>query len=383
MYSPFTKLMTANDLRIGFGTAVITPDVPVFLAGFGARTAPAEVVHDDLEARAVFVDDAGGGLCLVVCDLLGMSADVALAVRSAIGDAVALPLERVITACTHTHSGPSVLSGAERLGWPTPPGYEESLAVACGRAARAARDAAEPASLLFARAPLPPSVSLNRRALPYDPTFAVLTARRPDGTTIGTIANVGVHPVALDAHCLAVSADWVRPFRSAVEAASGGVAVLLQGALGDVNPPEAHEHEAGGDFAHAGAVGRGIADAVVAALEAVEPVATAAGEAAVRTIRVPLSPTPVVQLLGMDGEVEVELVEWSIGELRVVSVPGEAFHAFGRAVESARPGRVLLAGLAPAWHGYLPVPFGDGYEETVSYGEPAVAAILDALCEQP
>jgi hypothetical protein len=44
---------------------------------------------------------------------------------------------------------------------------------------------------------------------------------------------------------------------------------------------------------------------------------------------------------------------------------------------------VLLAGLAPAWQGYLPMPFGDGYEETVSYGADAVAAIFDALLIDP
>jgi hypothetical protein len=29
----------------------------------------------------------------------------------------------------------------------------------------------------------------------------------------------------------------------------------------------------------------------------------------------------------------LDLVEWSIGPVRVVSVPGEAFHALGRAIE--------------------------------------------------
>ena len=40
---------------------------------------------------------------------------------------------------------------------------------------------------------------------------------------------------------------------------------------------------------------------------------------------------------------------------------------------------VLVAGLAPEWHGYLPVPFTEGYEESTSYGAEAVAAIARAL----
>src|SRR3954466_14663691 len=80
--------------------------------------------------------------------------------------------------------------------------------------------------------------------------------------------------------------------------------------------------------------------------------------------------------------VRLELVEWAIGPLRLGSVPGEAFHALGRAIEdraAADGARVLIAGLAPEWHGYLPSPFTDGYEESMSYGRDAVATIAHAL----
>ena len=87
-----------------------------------------------------------------------------------------------------------------------------------------------------------------------------------------------------------------------------------------------------------------------------------------------LSPAPRV-----GEQLEVELVEWQLAGVPLVSIPGEAFQAFGRAVDEARGGRAILAGLAPVWQGYLPMPFREGYEESVSYGAPAVAAILEAL----
>ena len=81
-------------------------------------------------------------------------------------------------------------------------------------------------------------------------------------------------------------------------------------------------------------------------------------------------------------EVPIELIEWSIGPIRLVTVPGEAFHALGHAIEQRAPGtHVLLAGLAPEWHGYLPSPFTNGYEEATSYGASAVAAITNALTQ--
>ena len=81
--------------------------------------------------------------------------------------------------------------------------------------------------------------------------------------------------------------------------------------------------------------------------------------------------------------VEVELLEWSLGGVRLVSVPGEAFHELGRQIERARDDRALLAGLAPEYHGYLPMPFGKGYEEKMSYGSRFVDRLSQALLDVP
>lgn len=367
--------------RVGFGAAVITPPVPLKLAGFSARTEAAESVHDDLEARAVFVSDGTTSVCLVVCDLLGMSAEYADPVRASIGSALGLPREAVLTACTHTHSGPSVIARTEALGWPTPEGYGDLLVARCTSAAVAARDAAEEATLAYVRAPLPDGLSINRRGLPYDPSFAVLDVRRADGSRVGVLANIAIHPVALGPQALQVSSDWVGPFRAALESSAGGTAVLLSGALGDVNP-RPHEHpDPAGDFGEAAEVGRGVAAAALAVLGDAEPVGGAVTVVARRTFDAPVGPSLLTMVTETTGTIPVELVEWSFGDVRLVSIPGEAFCALGRKIEESRALRVLLAGLSPVWQGYLPDPFGEGYEEGVSYGEPAVAAIRDALLD--
>lgn len=375
--------MTDVGLRVGFGSGRITPEVPVFLAGFAARDKPALSVRDELEAHAMVIEHDAARLVLVVCDLLAMSPDVARLVRKAVAQALDLSLEHVLTACTHTHTGPNVLRGGEKLGWPTPDGYERHLVDGCLEAALDAVAAAEPAELLCGRRALPPTVSMNRRALPYDPSFAVLEARRADGSSIGLLANVGVHPVSLGAHCLEVSPDWVGHFRSAVGSVSGGGVILLQGSLGDVNPVDPDDHVEHGDHHHAAQIGHGIAEAVLGLREDLAPVRGPFGGAVSRTIQAPVGTTPLTMLTGMTGDLDVELVEWHLGSLRIVSVPGEAFHALGASVEASREGEVLLAGLAPAWQGYLPEPWGDGYEETVSYGEQFVATVHAALRVDP
>jgi hypothetical protein len=226
---------------------------------------------------------------------------------------------------------------------------------------------------------------VNRRGLPYAPTFALLDVVDPHGTRLGTLANVAIHPVALGPECLAVSSDWVGPFRRALERRAGGTAVLLPGALGDVNPHHVHrqDNECRDDgFAEAEQLGGHIAEGVEAALEEAEPI-EASGPSVLRhrTVEVMLGSTLLTR--GRTGRrVPVELLEWSVGPVRLVSVPGEAFHALGNAVEARVEhdgAHVLLAGLAPEWHGYLPSPFTDGYEESMSYGREAVAAIARAL----
>jgi hypothetical protein len=371
--------------RVGFGKAEITPPLPVSLAGFGTPQHATEV-HDPLEARALFIDEDGVTVCLVVCDLLGMSAAFAGPARAAVADALGLPSAAVLIACTHTHSGPSAMEGTAALGWITPDGYGDVIAAGCRAAAVAASGAAAPANLSYRRAPLPPGLSLNRRGYPYDPYFSVVDISAADGGRIGSLSNLAIHPVALGPECLAVSADWVGPFRQAVEATAGGSSVMLSGALGDVNP--SHVHRQNNDcrkdgFEEAADLGAGVAEAVETALKEVEPLDGALRIVAQRTIDVPIGGTPLAASRG-SATMTVELLEWAVGPLRIVSVPGEAFHAFGRRVDDSRGNVTLLAGLAPEWMGYLPVPFEDGgYEEGVSYGPAAVEAILTSLLEVP
>ena len=367
-------------LEVGFGSALITPPTPVQLAGF-IEDQPATEVHDDLEVRAMFLRGELGAVCLLVCDLIGMSPSFARPVRQSAAAALGLEVGAVLTSCVHTHAGPSTIAGSEALGWVTPEGYRELLVERCTAAAQAAAASAVPASLRAGRFPLPAGLSLNRRGLPYEPTFAVLDVIAPDGARIGTLANVSIHPVALGPECVAVSSDWVGSFRAALEGRAGGTSMLLSGALGDVNPHHVHRQHndcRADGFAEAHQLGCDVAEVVDAALSATEAVeATGPTVERVRTLEVTTGETLLTS--GRAGRsVSIELVEWGIGPVRLVSVPGEAFHALGRAIEARAP-HVLVAGLSPEWHGYLPVPFTDGYEESMSYGPEAVAAIARAL----
>lgn len=368
-------------MRVGVGVAVITPDaMPVHLAGF-AEPQVAHEVRDDLEVRAVYVANDDVAVCLVVCDLLGMSHHFADPVRDAVGRTLGLERAAVLTSCVHTHAGPSAMAGTDALGWPTPDGYLGLLVERCVAAAEDARATAANVSLRFGRWALPADLSINRRGHPYEPWFTALDVRG-ERDRIATIANISIHPVALGPECLAVSSDWVGAFRSALEARVGGRAVMLQGTSGDVNPH--HVHRQGNDchedlFAEADELGAELAEAVDAVLSSAEDIA-GDGPSIERhyTFDAPTSVSALARAR-QERPLSVELLEWSLGPVRVVSVPGEAFHALGRSIEERAGGRVLLAGLAPIWQGYLPKPFTEGYEEETSYGPDFVAAVAAAL----
>lgn len=376
-------------LRAGFGTAVINPPTPVRLAGF-AEVQDATEIHDDLTARALYLESPQGTVCLVVCDLMGMSPEFANPARAAVASALGVDLAAVLTASTHTHAAPSTMAGTERLGWFVPEGYGQTLTDGCVAAATAARDSARGAALRYGRWALPGGLSINRRGYPYDPWFSVLDVRAEgdggDGERIGTLANLAIHPVALGPECLAVSADWVHPFREALQGRAGGTTIELSGALGDVNPR--HVHRQGNDcrldgFEEAAELGGEIAEAVDAVLATTEALPDGGVRViAQRDLDVPIGGTDLARSRRSDT-MRVELVEWGLGPIRLVSVPGEGFQELGRQVGAARGDRVLLAGLSPLWQGYFPVPFADGYEEGVSYGPQAVDAVLAALLDVP
>ncbi len=377
-------------LRVGVARRVITPGPehrPIWLAGYGDRRDASTDVHDDLEVRVLWFEDHDCSVAVVVAlDLMAMSRDWADAIRGAVASSVDVSVDRVLTHTIHTHAAPSTITGTDALGWEVPHGWRDDLVAACVAAATAARDASRPARLAFTRMGLPGSLSFNRRGLAYAPTYAVLDVLAVDrDERVATIANVGVHPVVLGPDNLAVSADWVGACRRHVEARLGGMCVFLQGCQGDVDPhgmtwtdgPDAA-------FASVDRVGEDFALAIVAAVAVAMPVAgdgVSGGAVSVRRrlLTVDVAGSPLGAVARRDT-LDVELHEWSLGGVGLVSIPGEGFAELGARILAGRSGiPTLLCGFAPHWLGYLPVPFGEGYEEGLSYGETAVDAIARAL----
>ncbi len=363
-------------LRAGVGVADITPTQAVRLAGFLGRlpAVPPLRVADPLQVRVIALDDGANTALLLVLDLIGLSAAFSAPLRVAVAEATGIPVERVLTSCTHTHSGPDTL-----LGMDLHEGYVEQLTTACVLACRQALGALEPVSVGVGEVAVPTGLAVNRRGLAHTPTLQLVDLHSTHGR-VASIVGVGIHPVTHGPDVHVVTADWIGHCRTAVESALGGTAVVVSGVLGDVNPPGGAGYErAGGGVDLARTVGDAVAVLAEAAAARAEAVGT---ELSLdhTTVELPAADTELARLVSGGAEsVITELFDWRIGDLMLRSLPGEALSSFAAALPADGP--VLTVGLAPTWQGYLPHPdaITGGYEDELGLGAPAMRTLLGVL----
>jgi len=143
-----------SELLVGWARAEITPPVGYPMAGYVRRQGPSTGVLDPLFARAFALRSGSVTVALIIADLLLVSNRWAKQLRAAIARSLRIPLQNVILAATHTHSGPWVDTSPFNFATPgsLPFGsYQTTLHRRILQVAHAARERAVPAELSFAR----------------------------------------------------------------------------------------------------------------------------------------------------------------------------------------------------------------------------------------
>src|SRR5947207_6978073 len=98
-----------SDWKVGLARVKITPQQPVFMAGYASRNKPYESVHDDLFAKVLVLDDkAGTRGVMVTTDLIGFSAEIATPLRERVAAKMKTDAKSVILSSSHTHTGPTL-----------------------------------------------------------------------------------------------------------------------------------------------------------------------------------------------------------------------------------------------------------------------------------
>ena len=93
--------------KAGVAKSVITPKEPIWMAGYGGRTKPAEGTLHDLYVRVLALEDASGRRGIILAsDTLGISKPIYDEVSRRLKDQFNLDRSQIMLHGSHTHCGP-------------------------------------------------------------------------------------------------------------------------------------------------------------------------------------------------------------------------------------------------------------------------------------
>jgi hypothetical protein len=407
-------------MRVGCAHTIITPPPGTPLAGFGARKEGARGVHDDLYARALVLEESREQIGLVACDLCAVDAPFVAGVRSRVERATGIPPDRLMVAATHTHAAPATFP---LYSLPPDPAWVDYLAAQVARTVAEAAGNLVPATLALGLG-REDTVAKNRRQPdgPVDPTVTVLRADRAGAPPV-LLLHYACHPTVLGPDNLLVSRDYVGFMVDAVERATGGWAMFVNGACGDINVGHSADRSAlglpipGRTFERAEALGLRLAVEAIRASRDARPVGEPGGSellrlaAGRRMLEVPLRHTPPLSEVsrwvrecrhrlealqevcaGEDdvnaarldlmyaelalgwvaqrGQAVAEAVDvqaFAVGNVALAALPGEFFAESGLRLRARSPyPHTLVIGYANGGAGYVPPAsaFAEGGYET-------------------
>lgn len=369
-------LNEVDELRVGFGTADVTPTIseerPVFLAGYGPGRS-ATGVHDPLMARSVVLHAGDVRMALVSVDSIGLQYPTVEKIRAA------LPQYRyVLVTSTHDHEAPDVIG----LWGPTPfqsgvdPQYLELVVERCVQSVRQAETRLQPARGEFGTAEDESLVNDSRQPIVKDGVLRVVRfLRAADGAPLGLLVQWNCHPEALGRRNRLITADFPWATIAYLEKSEKCPVVYMSGALGGLMaPPHGVVFDSEGKlleegtFSYAERYGQLVGQLAQKALAAARPVRlTPLGVSALK-IQVPVR-NPWYRVARAAGIVQRESRLWTgdpltpgeplswrnatktmavtsevgvmvWGELRIACIPGEIYPelVYGRYQEPVDPG---------------------------------------------
>ncbi len=415
--------------KAGAAVADISPDVfPIDL-----RSGPSNYVHDPISVRALaFENGADQRALIAIIDAIGISREMADEAKMTVAEKTGWDPESIMIAATHAHTTPK--------GGDTSPGriaYEKKRRAGLAEALLKAIEALEPAKVGFASDEEASEVR-NRRnfyeegasstrnpwggydkvrmnggttgiikpAGPIDPEVCVIDVRTERNQPLGLLANYALHYVGgiptvteEDGKVRGMaSADYfgefarVMPYRMSSRPPEGFVAMMSNGASGDINNiPFGIERAPRAPFEQCRIVANKTADAAWRAIRKIEtydasPVIATRQREVTLTYRKPTEDQVknALRLLELTREEreaihqkstgyanqtlrfaepespkteDVIVQAFRIGDQAIVSMPFEVLVEIGLELKEKSPApRTFLIELANGGYGYLPPP---------------------------
>jgi hypothetical protein len=254
--APLHAFATEKGWQAGVARVNITPELPIWLSGYGARSKPATTKHDDLWAKALVIEDAAGHRAvLVTMDLVGIDRELSQTVCQRLAETHKLPRSAIALATSHTHSGPVVdgnlmpMFALDADQTRRVKAYKATLINNITDVVSDAISSLAPANLSYTNGTA--TFAVNRRnnpearvpelrkagALkgPVDHDLPVLVVTGGDGKEKAIVAGYACHATVLSDYF--ISADWPGAAQTEIERRHPGVTALyVLGCGGDQNP---------------------------------------------------------------------------------------------------------------------------------------------------
>ena len=251
--SPVQSNQKKDILHAGAAKIDITPEKPVKMAGYAARTDLSDGMHDPLSARVVIFENNGKRLVLVSTDLLGFYNETAEPLRKAILDECKIKPSELFLSAIHTHAGPT-LTIDKKKGHPNNLEYTENLKAKLIKVIRSAYDNIGEVRTGIGVGYSP--VGANRRQLviskdgssaihlgrnPYGPTdkeVLVMKVAKPDDTVVAALFDYATHATCLGGRNLSISGDILGLAEQFIEKilGKGIISPGFAGASGNIDP---------------------------------------------------------------------------------------------------------------------------------------------------
>ena len=244
----------AEAMKIGLGRVVITPDAPVWMAGYASRTEPGTGKLHDLWTKAMAIEDASGNkVVIVTADIIGFSMDMTDAVSKRVEEAHGIPRSNLLFNSSHTHCGPVVKNDGLHITYGLE-GEDEARAVEyTAQLAEMVYQAIDAALIDLAPGTLSWGIgeatfAKNRRAYgaggvsnefnpigPVDHDVPVLLAKGADGVVRGVLFGYACHNTTLSVQ--EFNGDYAGFAQLELEKSIPGcTALFVQNCGGDANP---------------------------------------------------------------------------------------------------------------------------------------------------
>ena len=397
--------------KAGVAKTVITPETPLWMAGYASRTQPGDGKIHDLWVKALALEDVTGRRAVVVTsDMLGFTRSLTDRIRQRLEKELDLTPAQILLNSSHSHSGPVLphaLVDIYTIDAPMQAAierYDKQLEEWVVRTIVEAFEKCEPARLYAANGTARFQVNrrnnsereiltLNELKGPNDHAVPVLKVVSASDEIRAILFGYACHPTVLSGY--EFSGDYPGFAQIALEESyPGAMALFFQGAGADQNPLPRRT------VALARQYGKTLAAAVECVLEGEMELLPAALQVSYSEVDLPLEAPPTTEELEQIIETQKGYQQnwakrmlnekqyissypypvqvWNVGGLPLVSLGGEVAVQYAIDLKKALGQKTFVFGYANDVMAYIPsavILEEGGYEGNDSqkvYGLPAV-----------